>query len=169
MPKFLFALTASFLLATSLYAAPKGLKPPSAAEIAKMEAAMPSRPPVKPAKPRKILILSQCDGYKHASIPYGEKAFEILGRKTGAFTTVIADDCSFLESPDFDTFDAILMNNTTLRVPLLSIDTKGMTAQQKAVADAREAKARKRFLDFVRNGKGIIGVHSATDCLYKWP
>lgn len=23
--------------------------------------------------------------------------------------------------------------------------------------------------DFVRNGKGLIGVHSSTDCLYKWP
>jgi type 1 glutamine amidotransferase/HEAT repeat protein len=27
----------------------------------------------------------------------------------------------------------------------------------------------KRFVDFVRNGKGLIGVHAATDCLYKWP
>jgi len=161
--------TALILLFSRVYAAPAGLKPPSDTEIAKMETAMPSVPIARPAKPRRVLVVSQCDGYKHASIPYGEKAFEIMGRKTGAFTTVVADDCSFLESDDLDTFDAILMNNTTLRLPLLKIDTKGMTAEQKAVADARETEARKRFLDFIRNGKGIIGVHAATDCLYKWP
>ncbi len=45
-----------------------------------------------------------------------------------------------------------------MRLPLL--DTKD---------EAREARAQKRFLDFVRNGKGLVGVHAATDALYQWP
>ncbi|MBT7299101.1 MAG: hypothetical protein HN849_06305, partial [Victivallales bacterium] len=67
------------------HAAPYDLKEPSADEIAKMRAAMPAKATAKPAKPRKILILSQCEGFKHSSVPYAEKAFEILGQKTGAF------------------------------------------------------------------------------------
>ena len=168
MIRHLHVLTVLLMVAGATYAAPPGLKPPSEADIAKMEAAMPSVSTVKPAKPRKLLIFSHCEGFKHSSIPFGEKAFEIMGRKTGAFTTTVADDCAILESPELDTFDAILMNNTTMRLPLLNIDTKGMDEKQKAAADEREAKAQKRFLDFVRNGKGLIGIHAATDCLYKW-
>ncbi|MBT4822339.1 MAG: hypothetical protein HON70_41910, partial [Lentisphaerae bacterium] len=169
MTKQLHPLLAFLIAAGAATAAPAGLKPPSEAEIAKMEAAMPSEATVKTATPRKLLIFSQCEGFKHSSIPFGEKAFEVMGRKTGAFSTVVTDDCAILESPEFDTFDAIVMNNTTMRLPLLNIDTKGMDEAQKAAADEREAKAQARFLDFVRNGKGLVGVHAATDCLYKWP
>jgi len=162
------ALTAFLTAAVVLTAATPDMKPPSDEELARMEAAAPSAATVEPAKPRKLLIISQCEGFKHSAVPYAEKAFEIMGQKTGAFTTKVVDDCAILESPEFDTFDAILMNNTTMRLPLLDIDTQGMDEKQKAAADEREAKAEKRFLDFVRNGKGIIGVHAATDCLYKW-
>ncbi len=168
MKRYLHIYTVLLFVCGAASGAPEGLKPPSEADIAKMEAAMPAKPTVKPTKPRKLLIFSQCEGFKHSSIPFGEKAFEIMGRKAGAFTTVVADDCAILESPEFDTFDAILMNNCTMRLPLLNIDTKGMDEEQKAAADEREAKAQKRFLDFIRNGKGLIGVHAATDCLYKW-
>ncbi|MBT7299191.1 MAG: hypothetical protein HN849_06755 [Victivallales bacterium] len=150
------------------HAAPYDLKEPSADEIAKMRAAMPAKATAKPAKPRKILILSQCEGFKHSSVPYAEKAFEILGQKTGAFSTVATIDSGILESPEFDTFDAILMNSTTMRLPLLQVDTKDMTEAQKQALAARELAVQKRFVDFVRNGKALIGVHAGTDCLYKW-
>jgi hypothetical protein len=51
------------------------------------------------------------------------------------------------------------MNNTTLRLPLLG----------RRADEACEARAQQRFLDFVRSGKGLVGVHAATDCLYTWP
>lgn len=157
------------LLVGQLVAAPYGLKPPSEAEIARMEAAMPSAPTVPPARPRRILIFSQCEGFKHSSVPYVEKAFETLGRKTGAFTTHATIDSAIFESPELDTFDAIVMNNTTMRLPLLQVDDKDMDEAQKAALAEREMAARRRFLDFVRNGKGLVGVHAATDCFYDWP
>jgi len=152
-----------------IQADPYDLKEPSPEEIAKMQAAMPAKATAKPAKPRKILILSQCEGFKHSSVPYAEKAFEILGQKTGAFTTVATIDSGILESPEFDTFDAILMNSTTMRLPLLQVDTKDMNEAQKQALEVRELAVQKRFIDFVRNGKALIGVHAGTDCFYKWP
>jgi type 1 glutamine amidotransferase len=170
MKRRLLSLTSLCVLAGLLVqAAPYDLKEPSADEIAKMQAAMPASPTVKPAKKYKLLIISQCEGFKHSSVPYVEKAFEILGQKTGVFTTVATIDTSILESPEFDTFDAIVMNNTTMRLPLLQVDDKDMTDAQKQALAKREEAVQKRFLDFVRNGKSIIGVHAATDCLYKWP
>lgn len=161
----------SLLLFGSLLvqADPYDMKEPSPAEIEKIQAAMPDTPPAKPAKPRKILILSQCEGFKHSSVPYVEKAFAIMGQKSGAFTAVATIDSGILESPELDSFDAILMNSTTMRLPLLEVDDKGMDDAQKQALAAREAAVEQRFIDFVRNGKGLIGVHAATDCLYKWP
>jgi type 1 glutamine amidotransferase len=146
----------SQLFMTAL-AAPKELKPPSAEEVTLMENAAPAKATATPKKARKVLIVNQCEGFPHSSVPYGAKAFEILGRKTGAFSTVVVNDFSILEKPEFDSFDAIVMNNTTIRLPLL-VDAD----------EVREATAQKRFLDFIRNGKGLIGVHAATDCLYNW-
>jgi len=161
----------SLLLLGSLLAQaePYGMKEPSAEEIVKMQAAMPAKPTAQPAKPRKILIFSQCEGFKHSSVPYVEKAFAIMGEKSGAFTTVTSIDSAIFESPEFDTFDAIVMNSTTMRLPLLEVDETGMDDAQKQALAAREAAVEQRFLDFVRNGKGLIGVHAATDCLYTWP
>lgn len=152
----LTSIIVSLLIATA-FAAPKQLKPPSAEEVAMIEKAIPAKATVKPQKARKVLIVTQCEGYTHSSIPYCTKAFEMMGRKTGAYTAVVVNDLSILEKPEFDTFDAIIMNNTTIRLPLLA-----------DADEEREAKAQKRFLDFVRRGKGIIGVHAATDCFYKW-
>ncbi len=147
----------AFALALSARAATE-LKPPSAEEAARIEQAAPSHATAKPKRERRVLVVNQCEGFVHTSIPYAALAFEIMGRKTGAFSVTAVSDLSILEKPEFDSFDAIIMNNTTLRQPLLDN------------ADAaREARAEQRFLDFVRGGKGLVGVHAATDCLYTWP
>jgi type 1 glutamine amidotransferase len=146
------------LFAALLSVAPGAPKEPSPDEVARMEQAAPSAATVKPKKARKLLVVNQCEGFPHSSVPYGAKAFEVMGKKSGAFSTVVVNDLSILEKPEFDTFDAIVINNATVRLPLLA-----------GADEAREARAQKRFLDFIRNGKGLVGVHAATDALYKWP
>ncbi len=158
MKAYLSVLVSAVALARCARTAPQELKPPSAEEVARIEAAAPSQAAAVPKRPRKVLIVNQCEGFVHSSIPYAAKAFEILGRKTGAFSATVVDDLSILERPEFDTFDAVVMNNTTLRLPLLA-----------DADEARETRAQQRFLDFVRGGKGLVGVHAATDCLYTWP
>ncbi len=92
----------------------KGQEPvPSAGEIAKMQAAMPEKPRVQPAGPRKLLVFSRSWGYKHSARPYGAKAIEIMGQKTGAFEAVLAEaDDSLFEPVNLKQFDALVLNNT---------------------------------------------------------
>ena len=66
---------AAAILATALPA-----KPPSEADIKKIQEALPAKAPAKPAKARKILIFSKTNGFRHGSIepelrpsPYSEK------------------------------------------------------------------------------------------------
>jgi len=118
-------------------------------EIAKMSAAMPEKATVQPKTPRKMLVFSLCKGFRHGSIPYWEKALSVMGEKTGAFTVVHSKDMNVFTAENLKQYDAICFNNTTRLVP--------DAAQQKAI------------MDFITGGKGIVGVHAATDNFYKWP
>ncbi len=119
-------------------------------EVAKIQNAAPDKAPVKPARPRKMLVFNLCQGYKHKSIPYVDKALEIIGEKTGAYTTVSSDDMSVFNAEYLAQFDAVCFNNTTR----LTFD---------------DPSARKALMDFVKGGKGIVGIHAATDNFYNWP
>ena len=132
-------------------AAPKELPALTATDLQKIEVALPASATAKPAKPRKILVFSRCEGFVHGSgIVAGNKAIELMGLKTGAFTADFTTNYDDLALDNLAQYDAILLNNTTkLIVP------------DPAVQGA--------LLDFIRNGKGLIGIHAALDNFYDWP
>ncbi|MBM4104612.1 MAG: hypothetical protein FJ263_11325 [Planctomycetes bacterium] len=82
-------------------------------------------------------------------MPYWKQALDIMGEKTGAFKVVHSDDMGIFTPDALKQFDVICFNNTTKLVP--------NQAQQKAI------------MDFINNGKGIVGIHAATDNFYDWP
>jgi len=135
------------------WSTPAGAAGPTAEEIAKIEAAMPSKPVVKPAKPRKLLVFNLCKGFRHSSIPYWDKTLQIMGRKTGAFSVVVSDDLNMFKAENLKQFDAVCLNNTT-HLPLDPTSTPELC---------------KALMEFVKSGKGIVGIHAATDNFYKWP
>jgi type 1 glutamine amidotransferase len=118
-------------------------------EAAMIEKAAPDKAPATPEKARKMLIFTKCNGFAHDSIPYVTKALEVMGKKTGAYETVVSDDMSVFSAENLAQFDAICFNNTTVLKP--------NEEQQKAI------------LDFINDGKGIVGIHAATDNFYDWP
>jgi type 1 glutamine amidotransferase len=147
-------LTALAAFQNSAPAAPRKA-PVGEAEIAKINKAIPDGAPAKPKQPRKVLIYTRATGYYHASIPLGAKAFELMGERTGAFTAVDSDDPASFEPSKLKDFDAIVMMSTTGELfTEKGADTAGLRAS---------------LLNFVRSGKGIVGVHAACDCSYQWP
>jgi type 1 glutamine amidotransferase/HEAT repeat protein len=122
----------------------------NADDIAKIEQAVPKKATAKPEKPRRVLIFSQTLKYHHASIPYADKAFELMGKATGAYTVDASSDPAVLAPENLAKYDALLLNNPTgdwLTTPSM----------------------RQGLLDFVNNGKGLMGIHAATDGNYAWP
>jgi len=141
----------SVLLLVALAPAPAARPADEGADIVrKITAAMPATAPVKPERLRRVLVFSRCESYRHAAIPTCETAIRIMGEKTGAFETVVTDGMSAFEPEFLATFDAVLLNNTTR----LKFD---------------DPRRRQALLDFVRGGKGLIGIHAATDNFYDWP
>ncbi|MGD8501681.1 MAG: ThuA domain-containing protein [Phycisphaerales bacterium] len=142
-------------LATSTLqaASPETLRDLKPEEVQNIEKALPPKATVKPTKPRKLLVFWRCEGFYHGSIPVGNKALELMGKKTGAYEVVITDDYSVFTKRNLRQFDAVCLNNTT-----------GLNFDPQKTPDRCEA-----LMDFVRSGKGIVGVHAATDNFKKWP
>jgi type 1 glutamine amidotransferase len=148
------ALCLSVVTGTLWAESPKELRKLSSDEIQKIEGAMPSKPTVRPAKPRKLLVFWRCEQFFHGSIPVVNEALKIMGKKTGAFeATACTDDYSVFTRRKLKQFDAICLNNTTH----LKFNPKETPERCKAL------------MDFVKGGKGIVGVHAATDNFYNWP
>ena len=129
---------------------PKVLTPLSEEMINKITSAVPDKAPAQPAKPRKILICWKCEGFFHGGgIAAGNEALKILGQKTGAYeVTVVTDEYKYFDPDQIKQFDAIVLNNTT---------HLKLSPEQKAA-----------LLDFVKSGKGLVGIHSATDNFSDW-
>jgi len=129
---------------------PRKLRPVKEADIKKLTDAAPKKATAKPLKPRKVLVFYLCQGYYHGSIPVGVKCIEIMGQKTGAYETVISQDMSIFAADKLKDFDAIVFMNTTR---LKFTDEGHRTA----------------LLNFVKSGKGVAGMHAASDNFYDCP
>ncbi|UCD48857.1 MAG: ThuA domain-containing protein [Phycisphaerales bacterium] len=150
------AVCVASLLCGVLMACPvvaQDFKYPTAEEVQKMEAAMPNEAVVKPAQPRRMLVIDRCEGFKHSSVPFWDKALQVMGEKTGAFSVVITDDLNMLKADTLGQFDAVCFNNTT----------------QLKLSPENTPELCKSLMDFVKGGKGLVGIHAATDNFYDWP
>ena len=127
---------------------------PCPEHVAAMEAALPDKAPAKPAKARKILVLDSSLGFRHSSIPLAAATVEALGKKTGAWTTTISYDPADINTANLKQYDAVFLASTTG----CFLDKAG----DRAETDARRAA----LLAFVREGKGLAGIHAATDAYH---
>jgi type 1 glutamine amidotransferase len=120
------------------------------AVLQKIDAAIPSASAVKAKESRRILVFWRCEGFFHGEgIAGGNHALAAMGRKTGAYLADFSNDYSVFEPANLAKYNVVVFNNTTqLKLP-----------------DA----AKQALLDFVQKGKGLVGVHAATDSFYDWP
>jgi hypothetical protein len=96
-----------------------------------------------------VLYLIHSAGFKHSVLPLSGKIMKEIGDKSGAFEATVSEDCSLIDADRLRQFAAIVFY-TTGELP---------------ISDAQKAA----LLEFVKSGKGFVGIHSATDTFYKWP
>jgi hypothetical protein len=126
------------------------------------------------AAPKKVLVVTTTTGFRHSSIPTAEKVLGELAQESNLFTVEYArvepNDPQF-RGPDgkpskdkvnaaiaavlaekmspaaLKNYDAIIFANTTGDLPIPD----------------KEA-----FLEWIRSGKGFVGMHSATDTFHNY-
>jgi uncharacterized protein len=121
------------------------------ADISAMMAALPEKPYATPQSLRHVLVLARAVGWVHTSIPLATKMVEYLGDKTGAWMTTITYDAAAITPQNLKQYDAIFLASTTGEF----LDDPN----DKAATELR----RRALLDFVKSGKGLAGIHAATD------
>lgn len=141
---------------------------PSAEEVKKMWAAMPTEGQVQPEQPRKVLVFNRSWGYKHSAIPYGAKALEIMGEKTGAFEAVVTDDEVMFEPANLKQFDAVVLNNTNNEI-FLPENFDQLSAEEKEGMQKRDAMLKESFVEFLSSGGGLAVIHAGVASFRQWP
>lgn len=97
---------------------------------------------------KKILIFSMTTGFRHSSIEEGKKALEELLR-SHQYQYVHSEDPSVFQEDSLNEFDAVLFLNTS--------------------GDLFTPDQKRAFQNFIRSGKGFVGVHAASDTELEWP
>jgi type 1 glutamine amidotransferase len=89
-------------------------------------------------------------GFRHDSISTAREVMTSLAASTGQFTVVATEDIPAITRGALASYDVLFFALTTGELPF-DLDQKNA------------------IIEFVANGKGFLGVHSATDTLYEWP
>lgn len=139
LPFVIFVALGSHLGSASLYA-----KKVTPEEIEFISKAIPKGVPAN--KKYRVLVFSKPYTYFHSSIGVAKEMARQMGEKTGLFYSDFTDDPADLSAENLQNYDAVYLNNTT------SIE-RGLKTE----------KMRKDFIDFVRNGGGLVAIHAATD------
>jgi type 1 glutamine amidotransferase len=133
--------------------------PAPQAAVDAMTAALPTTPGAKPLHQRRVLVMAHtgAGGFVHSSIPLAAKTVEALGNQGGLWSTTVSYDAADINTNNLKKYDAIFLDSTT--ACFLDDPDPAVTAARRAA-----------LLSFVRSGKGIAGIHAAsdsyhTDCL----
>lgn len=98
-------------------------------------------------KPKKVLIFTKTNGFRHESISAGIDAIKKLGAENH-FLTDTTEDSLAINTKNLNQYQVIIFLNTTGSI----LGEKQKLALQ----------------EFMKKGKGFVGIHSATDCEYEW-
>src|SRR6478609_2214062 len=99
--------------------------------------------------PPRILYFTYSAGYRHDVIQLSKAILTLLGSNSGIFEITATEDTSEFSTENLERYAAVMF----------------YTSGELPMRDAQKTA----LLNFVRSGRGFLGVHSATDTFYTWP
>jgi len=116
-----------------------------------------SAPQTQPHARKRVLVIGEEKGYRHEAVSHALATIERLGRETGLWDTYIRTDTEALTKKKLE-YNAKNLNDFDA-VVFYTGGNLEMDNSQKA-----------DFLSFIRDdGKGFVGIHSATITFTNWP
>ena len=94
-----------------------------------------------------ILVITETEGWVHESIGSGLNLIEDIANKNN-FNVYYSDDSSIITHDNLKNFNSIIFLNTTGNI---------LSNKEQNVME-----------EFIRSGRGFLGVHSAADTEYDW-
>ncbi|WP_233558501.1 ThuA domain-containing protein [Aquimarina sp. BL5] len=107
-----------------------------------------SSPKAVLGKPKKLLIFSKTNGWRHKSIPSGINAIKKLASENNWIVETTEDSLQF-NLNHLKQYKALVFLNTT--------------------GDILNSQQQEAFKTYINEGGGFVGIHSASDTEYDWP
>lgn len=99
------------------------------------------------ATDKAVLVFSKTNGYRHASIETAVKAIKAEGQKHG-WEVVATENGGYFNELCLKSYRAVVFLSTT--------------------GDFLTDEQQRAFQNYIENGGGYAGIHSASDCEYDW-
>ncbi len=109
---------------------------------------------VNAADQGRVLIYSGSTGYRHDSIPAGVEAMKAIVAKLG-YAADATEDPSVFSTGKLAAYEAIVFVSTT-------------TDPKKPESEWFVGERRDALVNFLKAGKGVVGIHAAADSHYHW-
>lgn len=103
----------------------------------------------------RVLIYSGSTGFRHDSIPAGVEAMKAIAAKLG-YAADTSEDPDVFTAEKLAGYKAIVLVSTT-------------TDPKKPESEWFTGERRDALVGFMKAGKGVVGLHAATDSHYHWP
>ncbi len=100
-----------------------------------------------PLNLNRILVFSKTKGFRHKSIPAGQRLLMQLGQENG-FAVDTTENAELFTEANLKKYGAVVWLSTT--------------------GDVLNDKQQAEFERYIQAGGGYVGVHAATDCEYGW-
>lgn len=102
------------------------------------------------ASPRKhVLYFTHAASYFHTILPYSTEVMKKWAEKDGGYVVDQTDDCAVITPENLARYDCLVF----------------YTNRELPISEAN----RGAILDFVRNGKAFVAIHSGTGTFFEWP
>ena len=125
--------------------------------------------------PKRVLVVTVTLGFRHSSIPTAEKVLAKLGEETGAFTVDYArvepNDPQFKGGdgkPDKAKVDAAIQAVLAEKMSPEALKQYDAVVFANTTGDL-PLPDKQAFLDWIKSGKGFVGMHAAADTFHKFP
>ena len=124
------------------------------------------------AAPKKVLVVTTTKAFRHSSIPTAEKVLAELARESGAFTVDFARvdpaDPAYQGmngKPDKDKVDAAIKEVLAEKMSPSALKQYDAVIFANTTGDL-PLPDNQAFLDWIKSGKGFVGMHAATDTFH---
>jgi type 1 glutamine amidotransferase len=129
--------------------------------------------PSAPDRAIRVLVVTATQGWRHTEpIDVSKERLKALDASAG-FRFEFTEDPASLNAKNLAQYDVLMLNNSTLRIASNGAsDSASLTALRwpaKGLTNAVTRGQQEAIASFVREGKGLVVVHSGIDAFYGWP
>ena len=126
-----------------------------------------------PTQPIRVLVVTATQGFRHTDAIVTSTARLKQAESTSEFRFEFTEDPSTLNALNLATYDVLFLNNATLRIAARNPGDSASRGEVKwpttGLTNPVTREQQEAIASFVRDGKGLVVVHSGVDAFYGWP